>query len=344
MSRRVVHIGPAKSKGGMSVMIDNLILNMPENYSVRLINSHNEKNLIPKILKWREARNKLKRMIKDNDIDILHVHVTHSMSWWRKSNIIRVCKKRIPIIFHIHSGRFDKFCSSGFGLCGFMVRRTLLNNNIKVVLLEKRWLKLLEKWIPENSHVISNFSMAINHKVRKINNNKLKILMLSRKSKGKRHDFALKIARKLIKKGFDFEMIMTGLGKDSVPEDLKGVVLAKEWVTEMEKYELINAANFLIMPSDFEGSSMSVIESIVNGLPCIVSKPSSETIGIEELVIPLDKIEDWSQKIIDLSVPSEYERINELLKIQAKKYSIENNKLSISKLYDGIIMGLNNSD
>ena len=119
---------------------------------------------------------------------------------------------------------------------------------------------------------------------------------------------------------------------------------ARGWISENEKYDLISNSDFLIMPSDFEGSSMSVIESIVNGLPCIVSKPSSETIGIEELVIPLDKIEDWSQKIIDLSVPSEYERINELLKIQAKKYSIENNKLSISKLYDGIIMGLNNSD
>ena len=44
-----------------------------------------------------------------------------------------------------------------------------------------------------------------------------------------------------------------------------------------------------------------------------------------------------TQKIIDLSVPSEYERINQLLKIQAKKYSIENNKLSILKLYDEIL-------
>ncbi|MDC1419661.1 glycosyltransferase family 4 protein [Euryarchaeota archaeon] len=336
MSKRVVHLGPTKSRGGMSIMISNLIINTPDDYTSIAIDSHTDGNLASKFFKWRRAKSRLKMMIKENKIDILHVHVTHSFSWWRKNNIVKVCKKQIPVIFHIHSGRFDKFCSFGFGICGFFVRRTLIRNNIKVILLEKRWLKLLEKWIPENSHVISNFSMAIHRKVRKVDNGKLKILMLSRKSKGKRHDFALKIARKLVKKGFDFEMIMTGLGRNSVPEDLKEVVINKEWVTEIEKYELINAANVLIMPSDFEGSSMSVIESVVNGLPCLVSKASAETIGIQELSISLDSVEEWVKKLISLSDSSVYENIQKKIIERSYFFNEIKNKQKILELYDSM--------
>ena len=42
-------------------------------------------------------------------------------------------------------------------------------------------------------------------------------------------------------------------------------------MSEDKKIDLIKEADFLLMPSEFEGSSMTVIDSIVCGLPCIVS-------------------------------------------------------------------------
>ena len=56
---------------------------------------------------------------------------------------------------HIHSGRFEEFCSRFFGLTGYLVRK-ILSSGCKVVILEERWRDILRKWIPENSIVIPN--------------------------------------------------------------------------------------------------------------------------------------------------------------------------------------------
>ena len=329
-------MGPANSQGGMASLINNMILNTPKGYSSQVISTHEDGSSIKKLFAWRKARKELKNKIENKEVDIVHMHATHSFSWWRKMNLMKICvKKSIPVIIHIHSGRFQKFCSTFFGFTGYLVRRSL-SRNCTVVVLEDRWKKILEQWIPEDSVVISNFSEKIISR-KNILNNEINLLMLSRNSKGKGHNFAIKVLRSLENKGFSAKLVMTGILNSDLMQIKMDKIDARGWISENEKYDLISNSDFLIMPSDFEGSSMSVIESIVNGLPCIVSEPSSETVGIEELVISLDNVEDWSKKIIDLSVPSEYERINQLLKIQAKKYSIENNKLSILKLYGDIL-------
>ena len=43
----------------------------------------------------------------------------------------------------------------------------------------------------------------------------------------------------------------------------------------------------MLSPSQYEGSSVSVIESLVSGLPVIASPASSETVG-EKLTMSLD--------------------------------------------------------
>ena len=51
------------------------------------------------------------------------------------------------------------------------------------------------------------------------------------------------------------------------------------WVSEERKRRLVASADFLISPSDYEGSSMSVIEAIVSGLPAIVSEAVERPLG-----------------------------------------------------------------
>ena len=328
-------MGPADSRGGMSRVIHNLVLNTPANYHSNIIVTHCDGSIIKKINIWINARNILKNKIIAGDIDIVHIHATHSISWWRKNNLMNICKKNsIPVIIHIHSGRFQDFCKSIFGISGIFVRRSLARG-CRVIVLENRWKKILEKWIPSDAIVIPNSSERT--VIRKnIMSKKIKILMLSRKSKGKGHDFAIKILRSLESKGINVKLTMTGIDDNYVNKIKTSAIDAKGWITEEEKMRLIKESDFLIMPSDFEGSSMSVIESMVNGLPCLVSPASSETVGIKELVISLDRVEEWSDKIISLTNQDEYDKIVRLIHLESKKYSKYNNQQNIEKLYDEI--------
>jgi len=333
--KKVIHLGPADSRGGMSMVIHNLALNTPVNYQSEIITTHCEGAILKKINIWINARNILKNKINANEVDIVHIHATHSISWWRKINLMNICKKNsIPVIIHIHSGRFQDFCKGFFGISGFLVRRSLATE-CRVIVLEDRWKEILKKWMPNDVIVIPNSSeRTVSRK--NILSKKIKILMLSRKSKGKGHDFAIKILRSLESKGINVKLTMTGVDDNYIKKIKSSSIDAKGWVTKEEKMELIKESDFLIMPSEFEGSSMSVIESMINCLPCLVSPASSETVGINELVIPLDRVEEWSDKIISLTNQDEYDKIIKLINLQSEKYSKYNNKQNIKKLYDEI--------
>jgi len=334
MNRKtVVHLGPKNSKGGMAVVMFNLM----DDYDAVAINTHLDGSLRVKISTWINARKELRRILDERNVRIIHVHVTHSISWWRKMNLIRICEKRsLPIIIHIHSGRFDVFCQSMFGFCGYLVKNKLKNNSLKVVLLEKRWLKILKKWIPRNAIVIPNHSESRVFNDGNFNNEEIQILMLSRKSKGKGHNFSIKIAEYLDEKNIKFKLIMTGIEKNDLKNNMNGAIDAKGWISNNQKNDLISKSDFLIMPSEFEGSSMSVIESIVNGLPCLVSHASSDTVGIEELTLPLNDPAEWGERIIYLSNYERYTSVRKKLEIRALSFSKDKNKEYISKLYDDI--------
>tara|TARA_B100001250_G_scaffold411372_1_gene439853 strand:- start:527 stop:1549 length:1023 start_codon:yes stop_codon:yes gene_type:complete len=335
--KKVIHLGPIDSRGGMATVIKNMISNMPEGYESQVISTHTDDSIGRKIKIWRKARKVLKNKIMNKEADIVHIHATHSISWWRKSNLMKICKNNsIPVVIQIHSGRFQDFCSSFFGITGMLVRKTL-SSNCKVVVLEKRWKKILEKWIPVDTTIIPNSSERKIIRENKIGE-ELIILMLSRKSKGKGHNFAIDILRSLKSKGVSAKLIITGIEEKEIAGDIKENVQASGWVTEIEKESLMAISDFLIMPSDFEGSSMSVIESLVNSLPCLVSPASSETVEINDLIISLDDVEEWSDRIVKLSKPDEYARIIELIEVQSEKYSVQSNKKNIKSLYDEMLL------
>ena len=153
---RVVHFGPSDSRGGMSAVIRGLIASTPDNWEAGVVNTHSEGGLAAKIIAFRKASSELGRLIKESNIDLGHVHVTHGFSWWRKLRIIKKLERNgVPIVIHIHSGKFERFCS---GLAGNSVRKNLEKGRRRVVLLEERWRKILEKWVPNDSLVIQNSS------------------------------------------------------------------------------------------------------------------------------------------------------------------------------------------
>ena len=118
--------------------------------------------------------------------------------------------------------------------------------------------------------------------------------------------------------------------------DFEGVE-ALGWVSEEEKRGLLRNSDFMLSPSEYEGSSVTVIESIANGIPCICSPTSAETIGIEDLVIDLDDPEKWAERIEELSNPASYEKILQRLEKQRGKFDLSKARENWGNLYSDVI-------
>ena len=137
--RRVLHLGPCNSPGGMSVVIRNMQNNTPDGWEVE------NDRYSWKFDNWEDCpmglfRSELRRKLESGKVNLVHIHATHAFSWWRKSGLMKICDKfGVPVVVQIHSGKFDKFCS---GISGLSVRRRLSNKNVKTLVLENRWIGL----------------------------------------------------------------------------------------------------------------------------------------------------------------------------------------------------------
>lgn len=338
--KRVVHLGPSESPGGMSVVIKNMLNHPPQGWVAESIATHG-KSIIVTLKKWLSSRRELKDKISREEIDLAHIHVTHSFSWWRKRGLMEICRKGgVPLVIQIHSGKFEKFCS---GFSGNSVKKELSKPNRKTILLEERWKERLSEWVPADSVIVPNFSKSLsnrsNHKLSK----KIRLLVLSRDSPGKNHDFAIDILRALHEKGISASMSMTGISEGD-SERANGLDIDfLGWVDEERKSELIAESDFLISPSEFEGSSMSVIESIRSGLPCFVTPASGDTLGIPEMVISSRDPRKWAEEILRWGKREKYEEAVLKVERQSERFSPEISRNILTGIYNDLL-DLNHSN
>ena len=195
----------------------------------------------------------------------------------------------------------------------------------------------MKKWIPTNSLVIQNSSDPIVNRHGNKPESKINLLLLSRDSKGKGHEFSINVIQELLAMGVDTELVMTGKSVIATNATTLPIVY-HGWVSPEDRAKMIAEADFLIQPSEFEGSSMSVIESMVSGLPAIVSRASSETVGIDELVLPLDSPKEWAERIAELVDAEKYFRLVEETLEQAARFSTDKSKKRWGEVYDNLFL------
>ena len=339
--RSVVHLGPVESRGGMSGVIAALVAKPPDGWVASSIPTHSEGGAFRKLSAYFRARQALARMLRQGSIDLAHFHVTHSMSWWRKRSLMRACERNgVPSIVHIHSGRFDDFCS---GIAGNSVRRTLSKESRRTVVLEQRWLRLLAQWVPEDAVVIPNTTEPLADRSGHRTGDEVRLLVMSRDSRGKGHVFATRVLEALQERGVVARLVMTGRSSPPRSTADEGSIEALGWVDSDRRGELISWADFLLMPSEFEGSSLSVIEAMACGLPCLVSPASEETVGVESLILPIDVPGEWAKRIDFLRVPDTYGKVVTSVLAQADRFSPNRARSKLGDLYEELVGPSNDS-
>ena len=232
--RRVVHVGPLMAPGGMSSVIKLLAANPPQGWRASSCNTYSRRGKLQKLRRWQIARNE----IKNGNFDLVHIHCASDWSYKRKLSIAKVANA--PVIFHIHSGRFDIDTKSDL-------------DNYHVVCLSQSWSERLRPLVGDSISVPNPVSPVPQEGVERENFT----LLMGRNDPVKGHAFAYSL-------GLD-DLRVTGV--ENAPEG----VTALGWVSEEEKWRLLQSAGCLIVPSEYEGQPMVILEALSVGCPVVAS-------------------------------------------------------------------------
>ena len=289
--RRVVHVGPLMAPGGMSSVITLLAANPPEGWRASSCNTYSRRGALQKIRRWSVA----KKEIRNGDFDLIHIHCASDWSYKRKLSIAKVAKS--PVIFHIHSGRFDIDTKSDL-------------SDYHVVCLSPSWCEKLQPLVGDSISVPNPVEPP---KLAGLEREGFTLLM-GRNDPVKGHNFAYSLGLE--------DLRVTGV--DSAPEG----VTALGWVSEDEKWKLLQTAGCLIVPSQYEGQPMVILEALSVGCPVVASTNIPDLPDCVKAV-ELDDGKGWKEAI---SNP-----ISEGLQEAVEMHQIETVSKQWGEIYDRII-------
>ena len=316
--RRVLHIGPCETPGGMAKVMQILAENPPDGWGSEMISSHSVSGLFRKIGAWKRVRGFLKD--NKNKFDMIHLHSAAGISYRRKLNLAKLAYNLgLPTIMHIHSGQFDIMAGKRKN-----IKKEL--SDFTVIVLNDYWKDKLQPIIGQCS-VISN---PIDPKIMKGDIEKRKskqLLLLGRSDPVKGHDFAFKIAREIRDKGW--ELFATGTNHSE-----KGIT-GFGWISEEDKYKLLQESTVILIPSQFEGQPMVMFEAIKSGCQVIASENIKE---IPDCIYsaPHNDLQSWIE-IIEQIEPLDENNISEL-------HSIDFINKKWAELYSKAISNHNSSN
>ncbi len=296
VERKVLHVGPAQTRGGMGRTIRRLHKNPPEGWDADILTTHADGGLIAILRAWMRAKMVLSTKLSEKP-DLVHIHTATKASWFRKRKIIRKARRfGIPVIVHLHSGSFDSF---GKGWIGNDISKVLSLKGVYPIVLTEYWKNWLQPMTSNNVRIIPNpyrYGLSpIPPEERDMN----LLLMVGRPSSVKGHSLAINAIQELRNEGQDLRLHLAGTSQKDLPQKIQSAdgVVAKGWIDDSELDLLINKGGFLLMPSKHEGMPLSLLDALATGLPAIVSSACSSFIDEGGVVIGERTVEAWKKGI-----------------------------------------------
>lgn len=289
------------------------------------------------------ASKKIKSLLKELDLDVLHVQMPYSPFYAAK--FIKFSNKKTKIIgtFHIVPANRLSYLSSFF--LKFVLRNSLkkIDQTISVSEVAKKF--ALESF-GIKSFIIPNAIDSSEYKYEPIIQNKIKIVFLGRMVERKgclQLLQALKVLDNLTK--YDYEVIVAGDG----PLRPKLEQYAKEnnlrdisflgYVSEEEKKKLLSNADIATFPAlGGESFGIVLIEAMACGSRVIIGGDNlgySGVLGNDDRFIVNPKDSEAFANLLKLYIENSDIRISvsKVLKKMIKKYDINNVGEKIIKLY-----------
>ena len=338
MERRVLHIGPSETRGGMGSSIRRMCSNPPEGWQADSIPTHADGNIFNILNAWRIGRQRFSRLIREKAPDIIHIHAATRFSWLRKRSCIHIAQRyRIPTIVHLHSGDFVRFSKSWFGWPRRSICKELQRASVYPVVLTQQWKDWIEDLDIGDACVMPN---PYRNDIRQIPSGKrdrFRLLMIGRGSRSKGHHIAIGAVNRLRELGIDVHLDIVGPTDKDIGK-IDGEFTVHGWV-ERERLESISArAGILLVPSTHEGMPLVVLDALASGLPCLVSVTSEEFIGDGGRVVNSLEPAEWAdviQSIIENE--DEWRMMCRKAPIAVKGLDSESDRFRWGELYNSII-------
>ena len=333
--RRVLHIGPCESNGGMKNVMLDLSNNPPTGFEASLLSSHNTGSILTKWMAYRKAIKSLSQIISNPDSkpDIIHIHTAADWSWRRKKRfVIKARQANIATVVHIHSGKFNTWLDPSGANSASAKRATkmkifLSRHKVQTVVLSEQWKVILGPMIGD-VEVISNPvnpNLKMDSTIERIEG---KLLLLGRNDPVKGHAFAIEVATMARKSNPKVTLSMSGI--ENCKEDW---INAMGWISEQQKIENLHNSNILLVPSKWEGQPLVILEAMACGLAVIAN---SELAQLPENIgkASLENKQQWVDLIVE-AIESKHSNID--YSQQLVEYEIENVQQKWLQIYEQLI-------
>ena len=337
VERKVLHVGPALTRGGMGRTIQRLNENPPDGWGTDILTTHADGGVIAILRAWNRAKRMLSTKLSEKP-DLVHIHTATRASWFRKRKIIRKARRfGIPVVVHLHSGSFDSF---GKGWIGKDISKVLSLKGVYPIVLTEYWKKWLQPMTSNNVRIIPNpYRYGLSPTPPEERDMNL-LLMVGRPSSIKGHSLAIDAIQELRNEGQDICLHLAGTSQNDLPKKNRSAdgVVANGWIEDNELDVLINKAGFLLMPSKHEGMPLALLDGLATGLPAIVSSTCSSFIEEGGIVIEERTVDAWKKGIKNqINNREKWEKMvinapNDVVGLDS-----ETDKLRWGKVYDEII-------
>ena len=316
--RRVLHVGPVNTPGGMGKVIQILFSTPPDGWEAETLDSHSTMGSIAKFFAMRRARKFIRQ--RGHSFDIIHFHSAADWSWFRKIHLLKQAKKTgAEIVFHIHSGRFDSWARMHGERYGYNFWKKM--EDVNVVTLSASWSDRLREIIGESTPMVNPVDPSIGPSLKK--RSATRFLIMGRPDPVKGHTEAISLVHNLRNNGEEFTLTATGIENAS-----EKWVDARGWIGEEEKRHLLHTSKALLVPSSYEGQPLIILEALASGCPVIASSAVPDLPSCVSN-IPLSDIDSWKEAMLN--------PITEGLVEAAKPHNIENVRKQWGEFYDRII-------
>lgn len=287
----VLMLGPGLDvKGGISSVEKIVMMNSPDEINFRHISTMEDGSLIKKLFVFAKALILSFFYLIFGKLNAVHIHFSSRGSTLRKIILIwMIVLFRKPFILHAHGSEFHLFFASLPAIAKAVIRKTFQQCS-KFIALSNSWRHFYIEHLKLGKDIILVLPNPVqfpDHIENRKGRTKYKIIFLGRIGERKgAFDLIHAFSDLLQKESFDVDLILAGDGEiDRAKQlvrsfSLENRVFIKTWVGPSEKQTLFNESDLFVLPSFNEGLPMSLLESMVNGLPVITSPVG----GIPELI------------------------------------------------------------
>lgn len=294
----------------------------------------------------------IKQILKENPYQIIHIDI--DSSWKALMYAIPAKKNKAKVIVHSHSTGIDGGYKKIKMFLHLLTRDILSYYTDQYVGCSEeanQWIAPHSRW--KQAKVIKNgvaekdyfFSEQLRIKARKELNlcdDDILIGNVARINDNKNQVFLIEILNQMLSRGINAKLLLVGAYTENAYKNLFETICKYEVEERVlltgetsEVNYFLNAMDYFVLPSLFEGFSLAVVEAQAVGLSCLISSTIPSAAIETELVSqkPLDEgAAKWADYII--SDLQKTERSNTNLKTI---YSLENMANDMSRLYEGVL-------